>query len=237
MKNNQKIWLKIGVLGGMGPIATMEIYRRILHVCQTQYACVQDYQFPQIIINSVPLDGFTEKGIEDLETVKERMILEAKSIENLVDFFIVPCNTLHLFHQEMSTQINVEWISLTDAVMCSLDFGNDAPMGLLTSDSTKESGLYTNKFTYEGVAFIETNRSQQNILNQIIEKVMTCKNTIHDNYALHKIMMEMKNAGAKSILLGCTELPIAYQTNFSGLNVYDSLDVLVKATLDHAYKG
>lgn len=217
----------------MGPIATMELYKKMLHLCQTHYGCVQDFDFPQIFINSAPLDGFTEKGIEDVELVKNRMLLEAKKMQNLADFFVVPCNTLHHFHQEISAQIAVKWLPLPQIVVQQIS-QDGIPLGLLTSQSTKESGLYTSLLAKQNITFIETTSQQQAALNVIIEKVMSCHNTIHDNFTLHKIMTEMHAVGAKSILLGCTELPIAYQNNLGNLKVYDSLHLLAVRTLEYA---
>lgn len=230
MKTTTKKWLKIGVLGGMGPIATLELYKKILHICQTQYGCVQDYDFPQIFINNVPLDGFTEKGIMDVTIVKERLLAEAKNMQNLADFLIVPCNTLHHFHEEISAHITIKWLSLPQIVVKKIH----QPVGLLTSQSTKESALYKSLLLQKNIPLIETSVEQQKILNEIIAKVMACHNTIHDNYALHKIMLEMQAQGAQSILLGCTELPVAYQHNFGSLKVYDSLQILAEQTLKHA---
>lgn len=233
MKNSAKKWLKIGVLGGMGPVATLEFYKNLLQICQTQYGCIQDDDFPQIIINSIPLVGFTEKGIEDEGLVKNLILTEAKKMQEVADFIVVPCNTVHYFYDEISTQINIPWLSLIQIIFEKITF-TDVPVALLSSEFTKESGLYKNLLAISGMPFIETTSDQQTTINGVIEKVMSSQNTIHDNHALNQIMKEMLDVGAKSILLGCTELPIAHSNHFNKLKVYDSLDILAHATLEYA---
>jgi aspartate/glutamate racemase len=53
----------IGLLGGMGPEATLQTFHSILKFCQSKYLAVQDEEYPQIIINSLPVTGFDETGI------------------------------------------------------------------------------------------------------------------------------------------------------------------------------
>jgi aspartate/glutamate racemase len=53
----------IGILGGMGPEATLQAFNTILKICQSKYQAVQDEDYPQIIINSLSVSGFDETGI------------------------------------------------------------------------------------------------------------------------------------------------------------------------------
>lgn len=53
----------IGILGGMGPEATLQTFHSILKICQSKYGAVQDEDYPQIAVNSLSVAGFDETGI------------------------------------------------------------------------------------------------------------------------------------------------------------------------------
>ena len=65
---------KIGILGGMGPATSAKFYTMLVKKYQKN-GSMQDTDFPKIIINSVPLEGFNEKGITDFEKVKNQLCL------------------------------------------------------------------------------------------------------------------------------------------------------------------
>ena len=59
----------IGVLGGMGPEASADLFQRMLSICQQEFGAVQDTDYPSMLIASFPLTGFDETGIRDAGAV------------------------------------------------------------------------------------------------------------------------------------------------------------------------
>jgi aspartate/glutamate racemase len=53
----------IGILGGMGPEATLQTFHTVLKICQTKYKAIQDEDYPQIIVSNLSVSGFDETGI------------------------------------------------------------------------------------------------------------------------------------------------------------------------------
>src|SRR3989338_7117818 len=87
---NSKI---IGILGGMGPEATSELYRRIVNICQTRFGAKYDSDYPTIFICNLPLPDIVQSSISD-ENIS-RVVGDAvnKLISVGCDFIAVPCNT------------------------------------------------------------------------------------------------------------------------------------------------
>src|SRR5690348_7801651 len=104
--------LVIGVLGGMGPRATVDFYSKL--IAATPAECEQDHlrvhidSNPQIPDRSEALAG---RG-ESPGTVLAAM---AAGLERAgADFLVMPCNTAHAFEPEIRAAVNVPFVSMID---------------------------------------------------------------------------------------------------------------------------
>jgi len=78
MKNKYKT---IGILGGMGPVASANMYNKIISQAQKQLGAVQDIDYPLIILYSIGLEGFDETGIKDYAKVEKQLVAGVKHLE------------------------------------------------------------------------------------------------------------------------------------------------------------
>src|SRR3989344_9196177 len=70
---------KIGILGGVGPQATQFIYRKILELSQSKYGAKNNNDYPQMIIESVPIPDFIS-DTSQIEIAKEMLIKSTQSL-------------------------------------------------------------------------------------------------------------------------------------------------------------
>ncbi|MCD4705270.1 hypothetical protein K8R66_04310, partial [bacterium] len=64
----------IGILGGMGPSASANLYKKIIELAQKELQAEQDTDYPPMVIYNLPLFGFDETGIVDEELVQDQLI-------------------------------------------------------------------------------------------------------------------------------------------------------------------
>src|SRR3989339_318028 len=92
---------KIGILGGMGPEATADLYLEIIRIFQQELGAKYDDEFPQIFINSLPLPDVVEQNFSEAQVIyllKEGV----KKLEQAgADFIVIACNTVHVFLCQM----------------------------------------------------------------------------------------------------------------------------------------
>ena len=138
--NAQKL---IGVLGGMGPAASANLYSKIISYAQTEYGAVQDFDYPPVIIYSLPLAGFDETGITDLEAVQRQLVAGVKKLEDAgCQLIIIGCNTVHSYYDEMQAAVNVPIFNILEETKKQvLEFGYKK-VGLFASKSTTDLKLY-----------------------------------------------------------------------------------------------
>src|SRR3989344_3894093 len=72
---------KIGILGGVGPQATQFIYGKIIELSQSKYGAKNNNDYPQILIESVPVPDFIS-DTSQIETAKAMLIKSVQSLTN-----------------------------------------------------------------------------------------------------------------------------------------------------------
>ena len=225
----------IGILGGMGPEASANLYWRMIKYTQDKYNAVQDTDYPPIIIYSLPLEGFDETGIVDKPLVKNQLIDGIKKL-NLAgaDFIIVSCNTVHYFHDDMQKASQVPVFNIIKETRKKIESLGYKKVGLFSSETTKKLGLYQNHFKQYGIEIVNVNKENQSKLNQIIEHVMGGYQNQTDADALNKIAEELADQGAESVVMGCTEIPLAINQSQTKIKLLDTIEIITKAAVDYS---
>ena len=232
MKNFQKI----GILGGMGPSASANFYQTLVTKCQQIYHAEQDEDYPQMIINSLPIHGFDEKGQGDHEKILGQLLHGIHSLELAgADFLVMPCNTIHLFSPEINSKISIPLISLIDTTVDIVMASGIQNIAILSSQETKDTGLYSNTLKSIGLYPIVTNDKEQAHLNDIILHVMGGTQNSDDSETISSIISSMKANGAEGIILGCTELPLAVDHSKIKMKLFNSIEILAERSLEIAY--
>ena len=105
----------IGIIGGLGPETTAEFYLDIVFSCQN----LSKQSRPGILISSVPLPYQIEEDLITKNIGAERyipfLVQEAKRLENSrADFIVMPCNSLHLFIQNIRDSVKIPVLSIVE---------------------------------------------------------------------------------------------------------------------------
>jgi len=233
MKNNKTIW----ILGGMWPGASAEMYLKIIRHAQYGYGAVQDHEFPPVIINSLTLRWFDETGVIDPVSVEKELIEWVKTLENSwADLIIIACNTVHVFYQQMQDAIKIPILNIVEHTCMAIKDQGHKKVWLLCSQSTRDLHLYHKHFIKEDIGVINCNEVQQAQVNRVIENVMGNHQWIDDIIILKTIMRDMIEQWAENIILWCTELPLAINQVHTDYELFDTMDILVKKSVENAMK-
>ena len=80
MKSGNSPWKTIGILGGMGPEAAAELYKRIIRICQLRYGAIRDYDFPPMLVYNLPLPDILGNNT-DRKLIKELIVDSFRKLE------------------------------------------------------------------------------------------------------------------------------------------------------------
>ena len=222
---------RLGILGGMGPAATAEFYRRLIE--QKPASCDQDH-IPVVIWGdpTVPDRSTSLMNRNDLpwEKLKEG-ILGLKDAG--CDRIVIPCNTAHFWYDRMS-QLGVPIKHIVGSVATELKSLKiySGTIGIIGTKATMSLGLYQHYLSNQGWSCITPSTYEMDTYVQpAIELIKS-----NDIEAAHDLLMiaidKLMSCGIKAIVLGCTEIPLAIkETQYKNVPLINSIDSLVKAAI------
>lgn len=220
-------WKTIGVLGGMGPEASAEFYRRIIETCQQNYGAKYDSDFPPVFIYNVPLPEIVEKAASKKYVVSMLKAGIGKLGSAGCDFIVVPCNTVGYFTREIKSDIpmlNPVMETYKEAKRRGIN-----KVGVLSTTSTAKNRLYESVFI--DIEVLQPPVSEQNKINEIILRILAgWKNPLDKEY-LKLVSRKLQARGTEAVILGCTDLPLLISQKDVELEILDTLQILVENTL------
>lgn len=202
MKKKEKI---IGILGGMGPYATLDFFKTILDLVPAK----KDWDYPRILIdNNVKIPSRTRALLYDEEKPTSYII---QSINNLTkigaDFAVVPCNSAHYFYEEVTPYIKIPWLNMIQIAAETVQKKHKKKPLILGGYITIKKRLYS-KYISDAVYL---SQSENDLVNTLIEEIkLTSHLSLSSRKKLEKLV-EKNRKGIDCIILACTELPIVYK--------------------------
>jgi aspartate racemase len=201
----------VGVLGGMGPMATADFFRKLVE----ETPATHDRDHVPVIIYSVPQIPSRDKAITSGgESPLPQMLAGMHALKKQsVDFVVIPCNTAHYWYEDLCREGGLPILHIVDAVRDELSDGHaiDGPIGLLSTEATLLSGIYRDRLADRGIELVvNTPEERDEFINPAIEWVK-CGRLPEAGRAVDRAAARLLDRGAQKLILGCTELPVALE--------------------------
>ena len=226
----------IGILGGLGPNASAYFLNLVLDICQKKYGAVQDYEYPNILLESSGIIGFEETGVTDEANVIKALQERVKHLAACgAQVIVIPCNTVHLYIEEMRSTTTVPIISITECTQQLIQKQQLSHIGLLSSQTTRDSLLYEDCFKKTGIGISTVSDQEQISINDVIKQAMGGNNTSAETAVLQQCIEGLKQRGVQAVILGCTELPLIIAQKNSSVPLINTMTVLAEAVTSFAY--
>lgn len=218
----------LGIIGGVGPLATMFIGEMIVR--HTDAKKDQDH-IEMVITNNPNIPDRTAFILGKSKKNPVPVILsDAQRLQKAgADVLIIPCNTAHSFYDEIQHGTTLPVLNMIHETALYAKAKNAKRVGILGTTGTISTGIYQaacEHFNMEAV--VPSDDIQALVMSLIYDDIKAGKQADREKWS--KIQGAMEQAGCDEIILGCTELSIVRQ-ELSLTNCIDSLLVLAESAI------
>jgi aspartate racemase len=224
----------IGILGGMGPHSSAVFYLDVIE----EYLKYEKTR-PSILLWNVPLnlekeERFIENG-EFKDYYLDKLIDGANHLkEGKADFVTIPCNTVHIFFDKLEQEVDIKFLSIIKETTDYLVKNDVKKILLLATSTTIKSKLYSEALEEAGIEVYLPDEDDQLKIDNTIVNIVNSKETMNDRKVLDGIIDKFEAKGITNLLLACTDLQMIIKQENYQMKVYDTMKILVSATVKEA---
>ncbi len=230
----------IGIFGGMGPEATIDLFNRITQI--TEAGCDQDhipvlvYSLPQVPDRTKCINSGDESIIPFLKDGVTRLEKAGAS------FITIPCNAAHYYYDIMQNSVGIPIVHMIRETKKEVlqTFPDVKNIGLLATTGTVKTEVYHKEYEKNGFCIITPSGDIQE--SKVMQAVYG-NNGIKaagPNKTNEKLLTEaadyLISKGAEAIILGCTEIPLAFNKDSISVPLINATNILAKAAVREYYK-
>ena len=224
----------IGILGGMGPEATIDLFYKIIKFTPAE----KDQDHLRIIIDNNPkipdrTAAILGKGKDPLHALQET----AKNLEKAgADFIIIPCNTAHYFLPLIQESVKIPVLNMIEeaAKETQQRIPQIQKVGLLASIGTYKSQIYHQCFKKFNIEVISPEEKDKEEVMKVIYAVKAGDLSEGIKKNILKIAQKLIDKGAEAIITGCTEIPLILKEGNVSVPIIDPTQALAKAAIRKA---
>jgi len=227
----------LGIFGGMGPEATANFYGEIVKCTPAK----KDQEHIPTLIYSLPQVPDRTTAIENRDrSIIPYLVEGVTRLEKAgASFIAIPCNTAHYFHADMqgAVQIPILHIMRETAQTVVERHPDCKKIGLLGTTATLSSGLYEKEFCARGLSMVYPDDS---ILTDCVMKAIYGIKAGQDRQVSEDLLYtageNVARKGAELIVLGCTEIPLAFNPKRASKPVVNATRVLAEAAIREYFR-
>lgn len=226
----------VGILGGMGPEATVDLMQRIIRLTPAgddadHIRCIVDNnpKVPSRIKAIIEGDG--EDPGPCMADMGRRLAAWG------ADFLVIACNTAHYYHGAVQAAVDIPVINLIDLVVQHVkdNFPERQKVGILASPAVAMTGLYTSRFRPLAIKDIWPDADHQTRLLSVIKAVKKGNTgpAVRSDYVA--VCDHLRQRGAQLAIVACTELSALDET--LPIDFLDAAEILAMEIVAVAKNG
>jgi len=225
----------VGIIGGMGPEATVDLMARVIKATPA----LDDVDHIRMVVDNNPkvpsrikaiIEGDGESPIPCLQDMARRLVAWG------VDFLAMPCNTAHYYHRDIQESVAIPVLDMVDLAVREVIIQTPGlkTVGLLASTAVVNLKLYEKRFAQHGVALLAPAHHFQEGVMHAIKRIKTSSYGGEVVEALQLAADHLVEFGAEALLVACTELSIIGREIRPTVKMFDSAQILAEAIVKEA---
>lgn len=228
----------IGILGGMGPEATIDLFAKIVRGTKVK----KDQNHLRILIDNNPkIPDRTLAILGKGPSPLPQLIQSAKLLEKAgADFIVIPCVTAHVYYEPLQRKVKIPILHIVTETIGHLKkrFKGMRKIGLIATTGTIQTGLFQEALSSIGIRTLLVDPSVQK--NWVMEAIYGEKGikaigpSEVSRYLISEATQRLITKGAQAILAGCTEIPLVLKEGEIAVPLIDPVAILAQAAIAEA---
>ncbi|MGD0642382.1 MAG: aspartate/glutamate racemase family protein [Roseiarcus sp.] len=225
----------IGLIGGMSWESTATYYREINELIRRRHGGLVSADILMHSVNFKTIVDFQKAGRWDLAT--ERLSAIGRKLAEAGAGCILICtNTMHLVADEVARRISVPLINIVDVTGAAMAAAGARRPLLLATRYTMEQGFYLKRLKEKSnLAALTPGEADRGVLHGVIFDEL-CQGIVkpESRKRFVEIIARGRDAGADSVILGCTEIGLLIGADDTDLPIFDSTKIHAEAAANFA---
>lgn len=226
---------KIGIVGGLGPEATMDYYKEIINAFKI---VSDDLNYPEIIIYSINMAGFLDlMKLKKYEHATDLLLNKIQALKLAgAEFAAISANTPHMLFDKLKELSQIPLISIVESTCKEAYKRGFKRSGLLGTDFTMNAFFYADVFKNAGIDIVVPDKEDKELINYKLFSEIELGIFKDDTRELLIGIIDkmVKQHKIDSIILGCTEFPlILTRTTYAGIPVLNTTQLHVKEIVNY----
>lgn len=221
----------VGVLGGMGPAATVDFMSSVISLSKAE----KDQDHLHMIVDhnpQVPDRQLAQSG--DRAAIEAALAAMALRLETAgADFLVMPCNTAHVFAAKAIAAVSIPFLNIIDETVHAIDPAARR-IGILATTACLDANVYQKAIANSGRMSLVPEPASQDLLAQLIYRIKSGDQSEPLRQEMTQLARSLVQKGAEAIIAGCTEIPIVLGQDDVEVPLISSSDVLARRTIEFA---
>lgn len=230
----QKKRKTVGVLGGLGPEATLDFFAKVLAATRAK----TDQEGLRLLIDNNPgVPNRNEAVAKTGPSPAPHLAEMARGLERAgADFLVMVCNAAHAFGKDIEAAVNIPFVSLIEeTVRATLhSVPNLTRVGVLGSSGCLDSLLYPHAFAPHGVDVLVPEGEARERFMTLLYRIKAGDKGEEVRSGVRALAEELIQEGADALVAGCTEVPLVLFQGDVNVPLINSTDALVDAAVHYA---
>lgn len=226
---------KVGIIGGMGPLATADLFEKII-----KYANAKSDQenIPVLIYSNPQIPDRTTAILNGGKSPVEELVSTGRVLESMgADLLCMPCNSAHYFHEQIQDHLKAPLLNMVKLTVDYLEKEGFKKVAVLGTLSTIKANIYNDFIDKTNIESIEISDQLIEQLNYVIYDVVKANDFHKDIKEFQDLLRDiMQNEKVDAFILACTELPILFEKYKIDLPSVDPTDILALEIVKKASK-
>jgi aspartate racemase len=229
----------IGVLGGMGPLATADFFNKVISETPAKgdadHVPLLIQSDPRIASRPAAILGDGRSPLPELIAGRDRLIRAGATA------LAMPCNTAHYWYADLLEGCSVPFLSIVDASVGELAkvAGAGSPIGIIATRATLAAKIFDSTLLRSGYAVVLPDEAMMNTLISSGIECVKAGDPVRAGHLIEQAVQGLLDRGAAAVILACTETPLALDAINSPLRAQcvDSTAALARSCVAWWHSG